>query len=237
MTKRGFSLLELMIAVGLFLGLSLLIFVFFRYGVRSFSKANQKHGMQTDALRTVVSLQVELKRSALASVLYENGSSRALTVDGKLVQRDVISFATLKNFRDISSSENYDPDTGAPLWNRYWVYYATKDETGRMIRLKVDPDPAPEGPLPLLSDDFERLYYDNPDTNSFEGQTPPYVELAKNVYDFRVTPDTVGGSFLISLKLKEKRLLEAVQAQRRRTHDYYEIKLSITPENSFPNDL
>ena len=229
-------MIELMFAVGLFLGVSILIFAFFRYGVRSFAKANQKHGMQTDALRTIESLQVELKRSAIASVLVENDSARSLTIEGEIVQRDVISFATLKNFRDISNSENYDPDTGAPLWNRYLVYYATKDEIGRMIRLKVDPDPAPEGPLPMLKDDFDRLYYDNPNTNSFEGQTPQFVELAKNVYDFRIS-DPERGSYSISLKLKEERLQEAVTVERRRTHDYYEIKLSISPENSFPNDL
>jgi type II secretory pathway pseudopilin PulG len=235
--KRGLSLIELMVAVGLFLGVSILIFAFFRYGVRSFSQANQRHGMQTDSLRTIESLQVELKRSAVASVLVENDGSRSLTVDGKVVQRDVIAFATLKDFRDISNSENYDTVTGAPLWNRYWVYYATKEEKGRIVRLKVDPDPAPEGPLPLLKDDFDRLYYDNPQTNSFEGETPQYVVLARNVYDFRITPAGAGGSFLVSLKLKEKHQHEAVKASKRRSHDYYEIKLSIAPENSFPNDL
>ncbi|MCA9779756.1 MAG: type II secretion system protein [Candidatus Eremiobacteraeota bacterium] len=233
--KYGFSLIELMVAVSLFLGLSVLVFGFFRYGTRAFFTANQKHGMQMDALRTIESLQMELKRSARASVYPESGPSRSMIVEGQTVQRDVISFATLKDFRDISSSENYDPTTGAPLWNRYWVYYATKEEEGRMVRLKVDPDPAPEAPVPLPQSDFERLYYDNPSSNTFEGQNPPYVVLAKNVYDFRVTG--VEGAFFISLKLKEKHQKETVEAGERRPYDYYEIDLSIRPENSFPNDL
>lgn len=235
MKRHGFSLIELIVAVGLFLGVSVLVFAFFRYGTRSFFKATQKHGMQTDALRTVESLQMELKRSAGASVLLENDSTRAVTVEGETVQRDVISFVTLKDFRDLTNSENFEPTTGVPLWNRYWIYYATMEEEGRMIRLKVDPDPAPQGPMPLLRSDFVRLFYDNPQTNVFEGETPPYVVLAHNVYDFRLRRD--GGTFEVSLKLKEKHQKDAVEAGERRPYDYYEIKLTVTPENSFPNDL
>lgn len=238
MNKRGFSLIEVMVAVGMFLGVSVLIFAFFRYGVRSFAQANQKHGMQMDALRTIESLQMELKRSTLASVLRDakdNTSARTISVDGEDVQRDVISFATLENFRDINNSENYDRSTGAPLWNRYWIYYATTEPEGRIIRMKVAPDPPPEGPLPLRRSDFDRLHYDNPGTNTFEGENPQYVVLAKNVYHFSI--EKSGGSFLVFLKLREKHQKEAVKVKQRREYDYYEMKVSITPENSFPNDL
>ena len=233
--RDGFSILELMVAISLFLGLSVLVFAFFRYGTRAFFTANQKHGMQTDALRIIESLQMELKRSAKASVHLQGGTSRGMVVEGESVQRDVVSFATLKDFRDLGNSENYEPTTGAPLWNRYWVYYATKEEVGRMVRLKVDPDPAPEAPVPIPLSDLERLYYHNPSTNTFEGETPPFVVLSKNVHNFRV--EDREGTFQIFLKLKEKHQKEAVEPGERRPFDYYEIDLSVRPENSFPNDI
>lgn len=233
--KRGFSLIELTVSCLIFMTLSALIFSFFRYGTRSFQKANQKHGLQSDALRSLESLQNELKRSSRTSVDVLSDSSREMTVDGTPVHRDVISFATLKEWGDKTNSENYDLETGAPKWNRYWVFYATKAEQGHFIKLKVDPNPAPEASIKLPRADLDRLCYDNPDTNSFSGQTPAYVTLAKNVVNFEIgAPER--GSYPVSLKLKEKHQVEATEPGARRPYDYYELRLRITPENSFPNN-
>ena len=230
MRARGFSLLELVIACALFTTLSVLIFSFFRYGTRAFYAVNQKNGLRTDALRTVESLQAELKRSAQSSVYLENSATRDLLVDGQTVDRDVIAFATLKDWRDRTSSENFDLETGAPKWNRYWVFYATKEPEGRLIRHKVDPNPPPEAPIPMISEEVETLFYDDPQTNSFDGQTPPFATLAKNVYSFKIG-DFQGGSYPVTLKLREKHKQEAAEQGLRRDYDYYELKLRIAPEN------
>ncbi len=81
--------------------LSGLIFSFFSYGTRAFAQANAKHGLQADALRTMESLQKELKRSTLASISLKNDNSRVITVDGKSVHRDVITLAALQNITEV----------------------------------------------------------------------------------------------------------------------------------------
>lgn len=244
MRTRGFSLLELMVAVGIFLGTSVLIFSFFRFGTRSFQQANAKNLLQTDALRVMESLQVELTRTSLPTIKLMNDTSREMTIDTEVVRRDAISFAGLQNWRRKSDSLNYDPDTGAPLWNRYHIFYATKDTEGQLIRVKIDPSPPPNAPLPMLTTDFDQVYNDDPNLNDFDNETPPYVVLSKNAYDFRINEELVfydarkrRVSYDVALKLREKHKLEGQESGARRQYDYYELKLRLEPGNSFPNDL
>lgn len=237
MKKKGFSLIELIISCFIFVGLSILVFTFFRYGTRSFQTANQKHGLQTDALRTVESLKTELSRSARSSIdlLGEDDPSRSISVEGQSVRRDVISMAALKKWQDFTSSENYDLESAAPKWNRYLIFYATKAEIGQIIRVKLDPTPPPEAPRRILSSDLDATINDDPNLNRYAGEVPSYVALARNVHEFKITPD--GGGFSVSLKLKERHITEAIEPGARRPYDFYELKLTVTPGNTYPNDL
>lgn len=248
MRQRGSTLIELIVAMALFLVLIGLIFSFFRFGTRSFAQANSKQGLQLDAIKVVENLQRELKRSHFSSSTPIYGSSRNMIVDGETVHRDVLCFAGLKDWNTITDSNNFDQVTGAPLWNRYWVYYATKEPEGRLIKTKVEPNPPPEAPARLPLADLERLYYDDPSLNSFDGINPDYVALTKNVLSFKVSDRPRGqseappveipeGSIEIDLKLREKHKTGAVEPGARREYDYYEIKLSVRPENTFPNAI
>lgn len=217
--------------------LSGLIFSFFSYGVRSFQQVNSKHGLQMDALRVIESLQTELKRSALGSVTLRNDGSRRVEIDGEMVSRDVINFATLQNWQDRTNSLNFDLQTGVPKWNRYLTFYATTEPEGQLIRHRVDPNPPPETPLPILRDEFALLYFNDPMTNIYDGARPQYLALAKNIHEFSIERPLGEGSFQVRLKLKERHTASPQSGLQRRTHDYYELALTIRPENSFPNDL
>lgn len=239
----GFSLIELVIAVGIFGILSILIFSFFRFGTRSFQAATNKQGLQLDALRAMESLQTELKRSNRASVTVLDGPSRTITapVEGP-VQRNGVSFLTLKNWQDKTNPNNFDLESQAPLWNRYLVFYATKDEIGQFIRVKADPNPAPEGAIEMVQDDLDLLLRDDPSLNNFAGGTPPYTILTKNVLEFSAEEGKDGlgkltGDYKFSLKLKQKKAKGPVGPGPTRPFDYYEIEVVIKPENSYPNDL
>lgn len=254
-TQEGFSLIELVASAGIFLLLSILIFAFFRFGTRSFQEANTRHGLQIDALRVIESVQAELKRCNIASFdhLHGTADSREATATEGTMDRDAICFATLQDWHDKTNPNNFDLETQAPLWNRYLIYYATREETGRLIRLKIDPNPPPNGARQLPRDDFDGLVFDNPSLNKFDGKTSPYVELAKNVLEFKVltrsdSADTDAidadvasklerGEILVSLKLKQKKQKGPVGPGPIRNFDYYELRVNLRPENSYPNNL
>ena len=232
--QSGFSLFELVVAMGIFSIVSVLVFSFFRYGTRAFHQAAAKHGLQTEALRIAESLQKELKRTNESTVDIVH-DSRALSLDGQTVHRDVICFATLKNWHDRLNTNNFDLESRAPLWNRYMVYYATMEPKGRLIKLRVDPAPPPEAPTRLGTTDLSRLYYDNPQANRYAGSMPSYSVLSPNVQDFDIARSSSSpGAFDISLKLKQKHPKGSVEPGARREFDFYELQLTVRPENSFP---
>ncbi|HIB64582.1 MAG TPA: prepilin-type N-terminal cleavage/methylation domain-containing protein [Phycisphaerales bacterium] len=232
---HGFSLIELVFAMGIFSIISVLIFAFFRFGTRSFSRANEKHGLQTDALRVAESLQLEMKRTNRSSVriLPVNDTS-----DGEAVRRDVVSFISLKDWKAKGDDDNFDRVTRAPLWNRYVIFYATGEDIGRLIRLRADPNPAPNAPVRIPTDDLDKLHFDNPSLNRIDGEVPEYIELSKSVFSFETDEVKLAGrttgEYDILLKLKQKRSRDQIESAEAREYDHYELSLRIRPENSFP---
>ena len=212
--RQAFSVLELVIASGLFLMLLGIVFFFFRYGTRAFITANQRQGVQADALRVMDGLQADLKRTASKSVLILNNSSRLRTIDTVSVHRDAISLISLKDWSDPNNTENFDLAGSQPKWNRYWIYYATTNEDrGAMIR----------------------LCRDDPKLNNFDGSTPLHSYLCRNLYEFKADRDG-NNSFRLSLKLQEKRQLRpdggVIQGM-----ETYQLQMFVRPENTFPQDL
>lgn len=233
--RRGFSLLELMVACSLFLGMLAVVFFFFRYGTRAFNTATQRQGVQADALRIMDGLQADLKRSSDTSILLANDAARTRVVDGVTVHRDAISFITLKNWSNPADVDNFEVPGGQPKWNRYWVFYATTNaDRGQMVRLKVDPSPPPIAPIPLTMSDLSHLIQDDPSLNLFQGAVPAFVFLARNVYDFSVTR-AAANEFSISCKLQERRQLRPdggiIQGV-----ETYQLLMRVRPENTYPQE-
>ncbi|MBX3172067.1 MAG: hypothetical protein KF760_31965 [Candidatus Eremiobacteraeota bacterium] len=229
-------MLELAIACMLFLGVLGIVFFFFRYGTRAFMTANQRQGVQADALRVMDGLQADLKRTAGKSVLILNNSARTRTIETATVHRDAISLISLKDWSDPNNTENFDLAGSQPKWNRYWIYYASNDQDrGALIRLKVDPLPPPISPIPLTILKFANLCRDNPSFNNFDGSVPAHSYLCRNVYEFKVDRDG-NNSFRLSLKLQEKRQLRPdggiVQGM-----ETYQLQMFVRPENTYPQDL
>ncbi|MFN8607979.1 MAG: hypothetical protein U0931_10630 [Vulcanimicrobiota bacterium] len=234
--RRGFSILELAVACLMFLGVLSVVFFFFRYGTRAFITANQRQGVQADALRVMDGLQADVKRTAARSILILNDNSRIRPVGSANVHRDVISMAGLKDWSNLNDTENFDLAGSQPKWNRYWVYYATVDaDRGTLIRLKVDPLPPPISPTALTIGKLLGLCKDNPALNNFDGATPAHSELSRNIYEFQIERQG-NNSFRISLKLQEKRQLRpgggAVSGM-----ETFQIKMHVRPENTYPQDL
>ena len=232
----AFSLIELMLACSLFIGLLTVVFLFFRFGTRAFMTATQRQGVQADALRVMDGLQSDLKRTSGASVTCKRDASRIRNIAGIPVHRDVVSFAGLKDWSDPSSTENFDVTNAQPIWNRYWIYYATtQDDRGSIVRLKFDPLPPPVSPRRLTTPELDSLCFDNPSLNTHDGLTPAFVYLAKNVYEFRFEVAS-HNHFQISLKLQEKRRLRP-DGGKVEGLETYQLIMNVRPENTVPQEI
>jgi len=234
--SRGFSLIELMVASSLFMGLMVVIFLFFRYATRAYVTATQRQGVQADALRVMDGLQADLRRTSANSIRMLNDATRTRLIEGVTVHRDVLSFVGLQDWSDPTNTQNFDVTNAQPIWNRYWVFYATKDQDrGILVRLKVDPTPPPVAPKRLTSSELTDLCRDDPNLNRFHGISVGYVALARNVYDFQV--QSFGRNQLqISLKLQEKRRLRP-DGSKIEGQETYQLLMNVRPENTVPQDL
>lgn len=234
--SRGFSLIELLVASSLFMGLLVVIFLFFRYATRAYVTATQRQGVQADALRVMDGLQADLRRTSGTSIHFRNDASRTRIIEGVTVHRDVLSFVGLQEWSDPTNTQNFDVTNAQPIWNRYWVFYATNNQDrGTLIRLKVDPTPPPIAPKRLTSTELTDLCRDDPSLNRFHGINVGHVALAHNVFDFQVH-SSGRNQLQISLKLQEKRRLRP-DGSKIEGQETYQLLMNVRPENTVPQDF
>ena len=227
----------MMFSVGLFGLLMIMVFAFFEFGTRSFYLSTMRQGVQADALRVITGLQTELKRTNRGTVSTADRTC-PVTINGRQPDRDGVSIGGLKDWTDRSNGNNFDLNSGQPKWNRYIIYYATVNpEAGTIYRLSVDPNPAPEAPLPIDPLELQALVNDDPNLNLFDGATPGYVLLSENVEEFRVVRDEPEpGAFEVSLKLRSRRPPRP-GGNAAGEQETYEIVTSVATENTYPENL
>lgn len=127
--RRGFTLLEAVLGVGLLALLSLAVFGLFRFGSDHFRIGVMRNDLQGQGRRAITLLQKELPRSSYPSVGVFNS--------GLNPPRDAISFATLSDWND---PVLFDPAGGRPEWDRYYFFFCTTDmPRGRLGYAVVDP--------------------------------------------------------------------------------------------------
>ena len=94
--------------------------------------------------------------------------------------------------------------TGQPRWNRYIVYYATRNEEGgHLYKLVLEPAPPPVAPVPLPLTELQDNSKDDPSLNIFQGGNPAFVQLARNVQEFSF--ENKSGTIVVHLTLRERR--------------------------------
>ncbi|MGE0488041.1 MAG: type II secretion system protein J [Vulcanimicrobiota bacterium] len=230
--RRGFSLLELMFAVALFSLLMIMVFAFFQYATRSFQLASVRQGIQSDGLRVMNSLQSDLRRTAESTITLDPRLA-TVTVNGTTPRRDAISLGGLYNWTDASNTDNFDPGTGQPRWNRYIVYYATRNEEGaHLYKLVLEPAPPPIAPIALPLVDLQDASRDDPSTNVFQGSSPAFVLLAKNVQEFSL--ENKAGTIQVNVTLRERRGARPNSGQGS-GEEVFELMTGVRPENTYPS--
>lgn len=136
--SRGFTIAEALATLSIFGFFMTVLFLTVGWGFRSFSLAVAKSDVTTEARRIALFIERDMQSSNYFSIQLDDSNNREVDVDSVACRRDAICFVSRDNWA--ATSLPFDSDKGVPNWNRYFIYYATKEiQYGRLIRLSIDP--------------------------------------------------------------------------------------------------
>jgi prepilin-type N-terminal cleavage/methylation domain-containing protein len=213
--KRGFTLVEILLAMGLLSLLSIGLFSAFDYGATAFRHATSQQENQGALTRAYTTLRDDLRQTHFRSVSVKQ---RTVEVEGEHLSRDGLCFGGLK---DWDAEESFDAVNGLPKWDRYLLYYAT--QKGLLVRSEIDPAFPDFSPAPFGSLDETEHMQEDPAFNA--GNQIAYKIVTNTVKEFAVELDPGSDTVLVSCVLKLR--------HRDRT-DLTEFELEISPQNTWP---
>lgn len=152
----GGTLIEMLVAIGIFLVATGAMFVLFQKGYQSFHFLEQRQSLQSQVLRITGALEADFRLTHFNSVGIDQDQT---TVGSGTEPRDRVSCLGVD---DWGNSANFSTGTGIPRWNQYAVYIATREEMGRLERVVFEPaggalgsglPVAPLGPMANLDPD------------------------------------------------------------------------------------
>lgn len=134
--RPGFSLIELVLACALFSLLGLVLFGMVEFGFRAFSMGGER--MNTDGEMEVVLAQIrkDIELSNFVSLQLNDTPTVAVPLDAT-VSNQPRHRLCMAGMNDWGDANNYDPGSGMPLWNRYWLYHADLQKTGHLFRIEI----------------------------------------------------------------------------------------------------
>lgn len=216
----GFSLMEAVVVFFILGLLSAGALALFIYGSRAFHHSITRQGLLGESERIRIKLTGDFKPSHHATVAV--AVRQTTLADGTDVQRDGVAFATLSDWKD---SSNFTVQ-GLPRWNRYVVYYATTEASGRMVRQLVEPGGNfPPRPYAALGTNLSL----DPTNNLNVLQT---TVLSKNVLSFEVERNEERQLLDINLKLRDGGRFEANST--RKVDEVQESIFSLEALNTYP---
>lgn len=118
--------------------LTIAVFGLINFSTRGFQHAVVKQGLNGESEAIQAKLRSDYRASHFGTVAVLNRQESL--AGSRLVSRDCVAFASLS---DWSNPANFLA-TGLPRWNRYTVWYATRGESGRLVRQVINTG----GPLP-----------------------------------------------------------------------------------------
>lgn len=148
--SQGTTLIEALVTTVVFTFVSFTVFAIFNMGQTNWRLMVLRHGMQADGRKAFSMLEADLRRTHFSSVSIDNRPllTRFVTVGSNTYERSAICMAGLDDWR---FSGNYYSDSSRPKWNRYILYYATKEiarqggtgeelgASGRFLRIILNP--------------------------------------------------------------------------------------------------
>ena len=133
----GFTLIELIISMSMFLLLLGLIFLLFGIGSKGFRTVEARQGAQNQFAAIRSAFQNDLQVSHFYGI--RPGPGTSFLIDGVEQRRDSLSAVALSDWEDRDQF-------GLPDWNE-WIYYrVTNEEHGQLVRHIIRPEPGQHGP-------------------------------------------------------------------------------------------
>ncbi|MBX3167323.1 MAG: hypothetical protein KF760_07920 [Candidatus Eremiobacteraeota bacterium] len=228
--KRGFSLLELCVSLGILSFVLLGIFGVFELGQSSFHFASLRQGLQSEARVAFYALGNDLRHSSFVtvttvprtvSVILPRQESRG----NQTLDRDGLCTAGVENWE---SPGAIDIHSGFPNFDSFVVYYGTSEPEGRLIRQVVRP--ALVGPYPNAEFSLVNSMHDNPLANS--SRVGVTRTLSKRLLSFRARRDN--DSRLVVVLLRLRGMGGAKPGTGARADETFELTLKTYPENTYP---
>lgn len=140
MSRRGVSLIELMVTVGLFTLLSTAMFWIFKMGASSWHKADTQSDLLRDVQTSVRWVERDAEPSTFASL-------------DKFEDADHVAFCLLSAVEPKSVNPEpqfiLDPVSQLPVWQRYVIYHF--DRPKAVFTMREIPVPAGTPPVPLAN--------------------------------------------------------------------------------------
>lgn len=227
MSRRGFSVLELVIALTLLMLISGTLFAIFRTCSSNFQVGMVRQSLQGQLRRISTRLSRDIRQTSFHTFTL---SSAAVNVDMEpgliSVSRDAICTA---------HSAGYDAVTGQPSWNGYTVYVATPQvPRGQLVSYDVAssvPQYAP-GVIQQELVDFTTSMLSYKTIPSLKAQPGTSKVWTHDLHQFAVTKDYADQVIVIRLGLRGER--GHTQSGGRSLAEAAEVVIRFKAENTWP---
>ncbi|MBS2034464.1 hypothetical protein JST97_05740 [bacterium] len=227
MSRRGFSVLELVIALSLLMLISGVMFVLFNTCSNSFQLGMVRQSLQGQLRRISTRLARDIRQTSFHTLSVNSDTVNVNLEPGTItVARDSICLA---------HTSSYDAVTGQPVWNGYTVYTATKQvPRGQLISYDVSssvPMCAP-GVLQQELDDFNNSVLSYKMLPSVKAQLGTSKTWTQDVHQFAVTKNDADQVILVRLGLRGEQ--GHTQNGRRSLAEAAEVVFRFKAENTWP---
>lgn len=211
----GFSMLEMLFALGVFSFFLAGMFAIFSRGYQAFHFLSTRQSLQGELLRLKSVMGDDFAKTHYRSI---GTYPQELPLGTGAVSRDIVCCLTLD---DWTLTENFRDPTSIPLWNRYVVYRASLDEQGQLERLVV----APEEEVPFRVRPMANLF-------NLEAPITSRRVLSSKVKSFSCRVDGYLQKVVVSLELSDGGGQRGLDWQSAK--ESFKAELSWIPGNTVP---
>lgn len=138
--RRGQTLLETLVSLGLLSLLMMLMFAVYRMGANAWMKGDAQVSLIQDLRVVTDRLAREVERSAYESATLDPGPNNGTAL------------AFMSSWDEATQRYDYDPAVGSPVWHRYLVcYYDAPAREVRWVEVDLATPTTTAAPLPGLA--------------------------------------------------------------------------------------